>query len=115
MRVQDTRVLRPLLPALLALAGAAASFAATVQPVRAQSAHYYSATLAAPVAAPKKMIQGGLPWACAGSECSAPRDSSRPAIVCARLVEKVGAITRFATPKGELAADDLARCNGSAG
>ena len=107
--------LRPLLPALLALVGSAASFGLTASPVRAAApGAFYTVTLAAPLAAPAKMVEGETLWSCAGSECSAARDTSRPAIVCARLARKVGQVTRFVTPKGEMPAEDLARCNTAA-
>lgn len=104
------RGLRRLLPAFAALAISAGSFAITAQPAHAE-AGYYTAALAAPLAAPQKVIEGGVLWNCAGAACTAPRDTSRPAIVCARLARKVGEVTRFATPKGELAAEELAKCN----
>lgn len=104
-----------LLPALLALAGSAASFAMTAAPVHAAAGSpFYSATLTRPMDGTQKLIQKGVLWKCEGADCSAPRDTSRPVIVCARLVQKVGPVTRFATPQGELAADDLARCNEAA-
>lgn len=112
-------VLRRLLPAVLAFAGALTAFTVTVTaapapaPVRAADG-YYVATLATPVAAPLRSIEGGLMWSCAGDSCAAARDSSRPAIVCARLAMKRGAVTRFATPGGDLAAEDLAKCNSAA-
>lgn len=107
--------LRPLLPALLALVGTAASFGLTAGPVRAAApAPFYTVTLAVPLAAPAKMVEGETLWSCAGSECSAARDTSRPAIVCARLARKVGQVTRFVTPKGEMPVEDLARCNTAA-
>ncbi len=107
--------LRPLLPALLALAGTAASFGLTASPVRAAApGAFYSVTLAAPLAAPARMLEGETVWSCAGSECSAARDTARPVFVCTRLARKVGKVARFATPNGELSAEDLARCNTSA-
>jgi len=105
--------LRRLLPAALAFAGSLTAFGVTAAPVRAADG-YYMATLAAPVAAPVHSIEGGIMWSCSGNSCAAARDSSRPAIVCARLAMKRGAVTRFATPAGELAADDLAKCNAAA-
>lgn len=108
--------MRQLLPAILALAGtAAASFAITAAPVRAAAnGPFYSATLSRPMDGTQKVIQKGVLWKCEGAECTAPRDTSRPAIVCARLAQKVGPVSRFATPQGELAAEDLARCNEAA-
>ena len=104
--------LRQLLPAVLALVGTAASFAVTATPSRAADASsYYSVTLAAPVAKPAKLMLGDVLWNCSGAACSAAQDTARPVIVCTRLAAKVGQISHFTTPKGELAAEDLARCN----
>lgn len=103
---------RQLLPAVLALVGTAASFAVTATPVRAADANsYYSVTLAAPVARPAKLMLGDVLWNCAGDTCSAGQDTARPVVVCTKLAAKVGTISKFATPKGELAAEDMARCN----
>ena len=109
-----TDTYKKLLPAALALIGAGASFAATAAPVRAANGPFYSATLTRPMDGAQKVIQKGVLWKCEGADCTAPRDTSRPVMVCARLVQKVGPVTRFATPQGELAAPDLARCNESA-
>lgn len=102
---------RQLLPAILALIGTTASFALTAVPTRAANGPFYSARLTRPMDGQQKVIQKGVLWKCVGDECSAPRDASRPVIVCARLVQKVGPVARFATPQGDLAAEDLARCN----
>ncbi|MES2301968.1 MAG: hypothetical protein V4521_07855 [Pseudomonadota bacterium] len=107
--------MRQLLPAILALVGTAASFAITAAPARAATnGPFYAATLTRPMDGAQKLIQKGVLWKCEGAQCSAPRDTSRPAIVCARLVQKVGPVARFATPQGDLAAEDLARCNEAA-
>lgn len=105
---------RKLLPAFLALVVASASFVTTAAPVRAANGPFYSATLTRPMDGAQKIIQKGVLWKCDGAACTAPRDTSRPVMVCARLVQKVGTVTRFSTPQGELAAPDLARCNESA-
>lgn len=101
---------RQLIPAVLALVGTAASFAVTATPVRAADA-YYSVTLAAPVAKPARLMLGDVLWNCAGDTCSAGQDTARPVVVCTKLAAKVGTINKFVTPKGELAAEDMARCN----
>jgi hypothetical protein len=103
---------RQLLPAVLALVGTATSFAVTATPARAADGNaFYSVTLAAPVAKPAKLMLGDVLWNCAGDTCSAGQDTARPVVVCTKLAAKVGTISRFATPKGELAAEDMARCN----
>jgi hypothetical protein len=91
--------------AVFACAGIAA-------PAEAQSAGY-SATLAAPAAA-RKAVVNGVVWRCEGDTCVAPLDGARPAIACGKMVRAFGSVTRFASPKGELSADDLARCNAAA-
>ncbi len=106
--------IRQLLPAVLALVGTAATFATTAMPVRAANGPFYSATLTRPMDGMQKVIQKGVLWKCDGAQCTAPRDTSRPTIVCARLVQKVGPVARFATPAGDLAEQDLARCNDAA-
>ncbi len=105
---------RTLLAAGLAIAGTIASFGATTTPAYAAGAGAYSASLATPVDAPKREVINGVLWRCEGDSCSAPLDGSRPANACAKLVRKIGPVTRFASPKGELSADDLQRCNAAA-
>lgn len=105
---------RKLVPALVALLGAATAFVVTAAPVWAANGPFYSATLTRPMDGAHKIIQKGVLWKCEGAECSAPRDVSRPVIVCARLAQKVGPVARFGTPRGVLGAEDLARCNQSA-
>jgi hypothetical protein len=98
-----------LLIALLALAICIATVIAA--PARAaEGGAFYRVELAQPAAA-GTVVAGGLAWRCNGSACNAGKSSSRDAIVCAKLVKEVGAVTSFATPKGALEGDDLARCN----
>jgi hypothetical protein len=95
-----------------ALLGTALSFGMTTQPVHAASQQtYYTAALATPLAAPRQVILRGVLWNCAGDACTAARDVSRDVNVCARLVKKVGPVAAFSTPRGALAAEELARCN----
>jgi len=106
-----THSLRNAVFAGAALLGTALSFGATTQPAFAASQQtYYTASLAAPVAAQQVIIRGVL-WKCEGSTCTAARDVSRDVNVCARLAKKVGAVATFATPKGAITAEDLTRCN----
>jgi hypothetical protein len=96
-----------------ALSLAVLASAAMTAPLAAQSASY-RATLATPAQPAKKAVAGGLLWRCEGDSCVAPIDGSRPVIACAKMVREFGAVTRFAHPKGELGAEDLARCNAAA-
>lgn len=74
---------------------------------------FYTATLAAPAEA-SRAIAGGVVWNCTGSDCSAPRGTSRPAVMCARLVREVGAVTAFVANGTALDATALERCNAAA-
>lgn len=106
---------RTLFVAGLALAGTLASFGATTTPAYAQpQAKGYSATLATPTDAPRREVINGVLWRCEGDSCAAPLDGSSPATACAKAVRKLGPVTRFATPKGELSAEQLQRCNAAA-
>jgi hypothetical protein len=97
--------------AIIASAVLAIGSAIAVSPAQAaESASFYRVELAQPAAA-STVVAGGLAWRCSGSACSAGKSTSRDAIVCAKLVKEVGAVTSFATPKGTLEGDDLARCN----
>lgn len=84
--------------------------AADAQP---RSGAFYSATLATAAEAPRT-VAGGVVWSCAGTDCSAPRGTSRPGVMCARLVREVGAVTAFTANGEALDAAALERCNASA-
>ena len=71
------------------------------------------ATLAAPLEAPRQEIMDGAMWRCAGDRCQAPAQGSRPLVVCQRVAKQFGAVSRFASPRGELSAEELTRCNGA--
>jgi hypothetical protein len=57
-------------------------------------------------------VVGGLVWKCADTACAAPKGTSRPAVVCARLAKEVGQVSTFTAGGKALEAEDLARCNG---
>lgn len=104
---------RTLFVGALAIVGTIGSFTATATPAMAQSAKY-SAQLASAIEAPAKKVVNGAVWNCTGTSCTGSSDGSAPARTCARVVKAFGPVTSFATPKGELSADQLARCNGAA-
>ena len=104
---------RTLVLAGLALFGTVSSFAATVSPAEAASPRY-TAKLSTALEAPAKKVVNGVVWNCAGDTCSGAVDGARPANTCARVVKAFGAVTTFATPKGELSAEDLQSCNAAA-
>ena len=41
-------------------------------------------------------------------------DGARPLNTCTKVVKAFGAVSTFATPKGELSAEDLQSCNAAA-
>ena len=96
-----------------ALAWTTLSIGAAVSPTPAQAAEgaYYRAQLSAP-AAKTSAVAGGLVWKCAETNCAAPKGTSRPAIVCARLVKEVGPVSSFIADGKALEGEALARCNG---
>ncbi|MBS0481563.1 MAG: hypothetical protein JSR96_05305 [Proteobacteria bacterium] len=99
------------LAAGLALAGTFASFGVTVSPAHAGASSAYSVTLANGLEAPAKKIVNGVLWNCSGASCAGAIDGARPVNTCRQVVKAFGNVTRFATPKGDLGAEDLQRCN----
>lgn len=103
-------------PVAGALAACALSAATLITPFAAPahaaaSGGYYRATLASPLAEPRQEILNGVVWHCEGASCTGSKSGSRSVIVCGRLVNKLGEVTRFADAEGELDAEALARCN----
>jgi len=99
--------------AIGALAWTALTIGTAITPTPAGAAEgaYYRAELSAP-AAKTNAVAGGLVWKCAETNCAAPKGTSRPAIVCARLAKEVGTVSTFTAGGKALEAEDLARCNG---
>jgi hypothetical protein len=99
--------------AVAALAWTALSIGTAISPAPAQAAEgaYYRAELTAP-ATNGHAVVGGLVWKCADTACAAPKGTSRPAIVCARLAKQVGEVSNFTAGGKAFEAEDLARCNG---
>lgn len=104
---------RTLVAAGLAIVGTFASFTATTTPAQAGAAGY-TAKLATGLQAPKQKVVNGVVWSCTGDSCAGPIDGARPVNTCLQVVKAFGPVSSFATPKGELSADDLKRCNGAA-
>ena len=105
---------RTLFVGALAIVGTIGSFTATATPAAAQAAKVYTAKLATAVEAPARKVVNGAVWNCSGDSCTGSSDGSAAATTCARVAKAFGPVTSFATPKGELSADKLARCNGAA-
>lgn len=103
---------RILFAATLAAAATLGSFAVTASPAQAAPhASVHVASLASPLASPKREIVDGVLWRCEGDRCVGAVDGSRPVRVCGRVANKFGEIARYTSPEGELAAEELARCN----
>jgi len=96
---------------LPSLAGAALIGALAIAPATASGGAFYSAELAKAAPA-SRFVARDVIWLCEGTACSAARGTSRPAIMCAALVKKMGPVTGFVVNGKALAADELARCNG---
>lgn len=92
---------------LMLISGAAAN-------AQARGGSYYNATLTTAAHAPRT-VAGALIWNCSGTACTAPRGTSRPAVVCARLVRELGPVSAFSADGRALEGADLERCNAAAG
>ena len=96
---------RPLACAVaLAALAAAPSMAKDSEP-------YYRAELTQALTS-NHVIAGGVLWMCDGTACVAGKGTGRPVVMCKRLAEAASPVTRFSFGGADLAADDLARCNG---
>lgn len=102
-----------LVAAGLAVLGTLASFSLTAAPAQAAGAGY-TAKLATALEAPKQKVVNGVLWRCTADSCAGPVDGARPVNTCVQVVKTFGQVASFATPKGELGAEDLQRCNAAA-
>jgi hypothetical protein len=84
---------------------------ATSTPAQAAGNAYYSATLSAP-ASENRAVADGVAWACKDAVCVANKTSARPLRVCRGLQRKFGEVATFKVNGQELAAEELAKCNG---
>jgi hypothetical protein len=85
------------------------SLGAMIEPAHAQSPAYRAVPVAA--ASTSNVIADGVLWRCGSDGCTATNATSRPAIVCAQAVRKVGKLSSFTV--GTVAFDEaaLAKCN----
>jgi hypothetical protein len=90
------------IPLLAAAAVLATGIPAAAQPTALR------AEFATPFSAHTEIIIDGRMWSCVGNACS---NDPRPAVACRKLARKLGPVTRFSTPRGELDAAGLASCN----
>ncbi len=73
---------------------------------------FYSATLTSAAAQPRT-VAGGVVWSCDGTNCTAPRGTSRPGVICGRMVRELGPVASFTANGEAFDAEALARCNGA--
>ena len=95
----------------LALATACAAVATGAAPLQAAGTTYYHATLSAP-ASETKAVADGVAWACKDATCVAGKTTARPLRVCRGLNRKFGEIATFKVDGQDMAAEELAKCNG---
>lgn len=98
-----------------AVAYTSLTFGAAITPAPVQAAGnevFYKAQLAKPVEKTTTTIAGGVVWSCKGDTCIAAKGASRPLRVCRELQKEHGEIAGFTAKGEELAADNLAKCNG---
>jgi hypothetical protein len=93
------------IPLLAAAAMLMAGVPAAAQPTALR------AEFATPFSAHTEIIIDGRMWSCVGNACSSPSNDPRPGVACRKLARKLGPVTRFSTPRGELDAAGLASCN----
>lgn len=60
------------------------------------------------------VIADGVLWRCGAEGCLATNASSRPAIICAQAVRKVGKLDSFSVGTQAFDAEALAKCNAKA-
>lgn len=94
----------------LVYTGASFALATSATPLQAAGGSYYTATLAASDA--KGGVLGGVAWNCSGNTCVAGKGDARPLRICRGLSRKHGEVTSFKVNGEDMAADELAKCNG---
>jgi len=98
----------------LAIVYTSLTFGAAISPAPAvarDSSPYYVAELVAP-AKEAHSIAGGVAWSCHETTCIAARGKSRPVRICRSVEREFGEVKNFVADGEELAADELAACNG---
>lgn len=93
------------------LLGAAALFVAAP----ALAGTLFTADLAEPVAERTTFIANSAVWTCEDTSCVAELDRRTPTVrSCKKVAEEIGVLASFASERGELGAEDLAKCNEAA-
>ena len=90
-------------------------FAAAISlstPALAALPHYTAEPAAAPAAT--RLVVKDVMWTCTAAACTGSQSNSRPAIVCASLVRRVGALRSFSSAGMALSPEALGQCNARA-
>lgn len=92
------------------------SAALMAAPAIAQTPAAIRVTMATPVAKDGSVRAMATTWTCVGTVCTGPEINGRfgEPRACREVAKAVGAVTAYARPRGELSADELAKCNKSA-
>ena len=105
-------MVRQIASSLFALLVTVLLFAGTSGPVQAEPAYYRAEPATAPTA--ERVVARDIVWKCGPTGCVAGRSNSRPAIDCAGLARRVGALRSFSVAGAPLAAGQLEKCNARA-
>lgn len=97
---------------MLSIAAAAATLLAAVPAVAQAPA--YRAVPSTPAKSVQNVVIGETLWKCAPDGCTTVASTSRPAILCAQTVKKVGKLDSFTANGAAFGADELAKCNAKA-
>ncbi|MEM1106629.1 MAG: hypothetical protein AAGH87_09590 [Pseudomonadota bacterium] len=75
----------------------------------------FTADLAEPVSERVTFVANSAVWTCEGETCVAELDRRTPSVrSCKRVAKEIGQLASFASERGALDEDELARCNESA-
>ncbi len=97
---------------LIAATALTFSLGAMIEPAHAQSPAYRAVPVT--VASASNVIADGVLWRCGSNGCVATNATSRPAIVCAQAVRKVGKLSSFIVGTAPFDDAALAKCNAKA-
>jgi len=94
-----------------ALSTSTVLLAATATPAFAAPATGYSLVPAAAVTSTDSVVSSDVVWKRVGDRYVAPVAGSRPAMVCAQVVKKLGKVSSFTANGEEFDEAALAKCN----
>jgi hypothetical protein len=100
-----------ILSAIGSFATAAVLIGSTTTPVFASTGPAYRLVPVTAVTSAKSIVVNETLWRCTTDGCVAAQSTSRPSIVCAQAVRKVGKIESFTANGTAFSAEELAKCN----